>query len=467
MSGLGRIVLAAWTGMGSILLTMTNTVVAAEAQSVRLANGFELVVIEDRRAPIVTHFIGYRAGGADDPPGKAGVAHFVEHLMFKSLAGLPGSYASGIARLGGNSNAITTHDATLYHARVPKVGLRLVMQREADRMRNLHITDDDVASEREVILAERRSRIEGRPTARLVERVDMALNAGMPYRRPSIGLAAEIAAIGRADAEAFYRRHYAPDNAFAVVAGDVTIAEVQAIAETTYGAVAVRDPGPAVASDLEDVGPGTGDPVRDVVVRDPRSINATIYRAYRVPGYATAAPGKAEALELLAAILSSGKASRMSKWLDAREPRVVAVDGGYLGARRHGGQISFLAVVEREQDADAVLQRIDSMIGDVAKYGVTHDEFERARGMLEAHHIYRSDDQFTLAQSIAERLAASLTIDQIDHAGAAWAKVRIEDIQAVARDHLIPANAASGRLLPLHPSRSEASNPAMAMEHPQ
>lgn len=467
MSGLGRIALVAAAAIGSIFLAMPNTGVAVEAQSFRLANGFEIVVIEDGRAPIVTHFIGYRAGGADDPPGKSGVAHFVEHLMFKSAAGLPGSYASGVARLGGNSNAVTTHDATLYHARVPKVGLRQVMQREADRMTNLLITDDDVASEREVILAERRSRIEGRPTARLVERVDMALNAGMPYRRPSIGLATEIAAIGRADAEAFYRRHYAPDNAFAVVAGDVTIAEVRAIAETTYGAVAVRDPGPAVISDLEDVGPGIGDPVRDVVVRDPRSTNATLYRAYRVPGYATAAPGEAGALELLAAILSSGKSSRMSKWLDAREPRVVAVDGGYLGARRHGGQISFLAVVEREQDAAAVLRRIDTMIGDVAEYGVTPDEFERARGLLEAHLIYRSDDQFTLAHSYAERMAARLTIDQIDNAGAAWAKVRIEDIQAVARDHIIPVNAASGRLLPLHPSRSETSNSAMSMERPQ
>lgn len=467
MSGPGRIALVAAAAMGSFLLAMPNAGVAVEAQSFRLTNGFEFVVLEDRRAPIVTHFIGYRAGGADDPPGKSGVAHFVEHLMFKSAAGLPGSYASSVARLGGNSNAVTTHDATLYHARVPKVGLRQVMQREADRMTNLHITDDDVASEREVILAERRSRIDGRVTAKLVERVDMALSAATPYHRPSIGLAAEIAAIGRADVEAFYRRHYTPGNAFAVVAGDVTIAEVRAIAETTYGAVAVRDPRPTVTSDLDAAGSGPGDLVRDVVVRDPRSTNATLYRAYRVPGYATAAPGEAEALELLAAILSNGKSSRMSKWLDAQEPRVVAVDGGYLGARRHGGQISFLAIVEREQDAAAVQQRIDAMIGDVAEYGVTSDEFERARGVLEAHLIYRSDDQFTLAHSYAERLAARLTMNQIDNAGAAWAKVRIEDIQAVARDHLIPANAVSGRLLPLHPSRSEASNPAMAMEHPQ
>lgn len=211
---------------------------------------------------------------------------------------------------------MTTHDATLRHARVSKEGPRLVMQCEADRMRNLRITDDDVAPERVVTLAERRSRIDGRPTARLVEQVDVTHNATTPHHRPSIGMG---------DAVALYRRHHAPGNAFAVVAGDVTVAEVRAMAEAAYGVVAGGEPRPANMSDLDAAPPPSLWPApgrhgkasrRCCAGREPRCRQQA-----RLCG---APPREAEVLELLAAILSNGKSSRMAKWLDAKDPLVVA-----------------------------------------------------------------------------------------------------------------------------------------------
>ena len=188
-----------------------------------LANGLELVVIPDHRAPVVTNMIWYKVGAADEQPGKSGLAHFLEHLMFKGTAKHPaGEFSDVVARMGGQENAFTTNDYTAYFQRVPSDQLKTVMAFEADRMTGLVLTDAVVLPERQVILEERNQRIENAPRAQLGVQMDAALYLNSPYHKPVIGWRHEMEHLSRDDAIAFYKRFYGPNNAVAVIAGDVT-----------------------------------------------------------------------------------------------------------------------------------------------------------------------------------------------------------------------------------------------------
>ena len=197
-----------------------------------------VVVVPDHRAPVVTHYVWYRVGSADEPPGVSGIAHFLEHLMFKSTDKIAsGEFSKTISRLGGQDNAFTSHDYTGYFQRIAKDRLKTVMEMEADRMVNLKLTEKEVATEREVIIEERRSRTENNPSSILSEQMSAALYQNHPYRIPIIGWMHEMAKLSREDALAFYKRFYAPNNAIVVVTGDVIREEVKALAEAAYGAL--------------------------------------------------------------------------------------------------------------------------------------------------------------------------------------------------------------------------------------
>src|SRR6185295_3512808 len=201
-----------------------------------LSNGLEVVVIPDRRTPVVTHMIWYRVGSADEEQGKSGIAHFLEHLMFKGTAKHPmGHFSRTLATLGGQENAFTSSDYTAYYQRVTSDHLEQVMAFEADRMTGLVLTDAVVLPERDVVLEERRMRTDSDPGAQLGEAVQAALFVNHPYGRPVIGWEHEIRALNRQEALAFYRRFYAPNNAILVIAGNVTADEVRKSAEKIYG----------------------------------------------------------------------------------------------------------------------------------------------------------------------------------------------------------------------------------------
>ena len=203
-----------------------------------LPNGVELVVIPDHRAPVVTHMIWYKVGAADETPGKSGLAHFLEHLMFKGTAkNSAGKFSQVVARIGGQENAFTSQDYTGYYQRVPSDQLKTVMEFEADRMTGLQLTDDVVLPERNVILEEQNQRIGNNPRARLGEQIDAALYLNNPYGKPVIGWRHEMEELSRDDAIGFYRRFYAPNNAVVVIAGDVDPAKARALAEETYGKI--------------------------------------------------------------------------------------------------------------------------------------------------------------------------------------------------------------------------------------
>jgi zinc protease len=207
-----------------------------EPETFTLDNGLEVVVVANRRAPIVTHMLWYKVGAADEPPGKSGIAHFLEHLMFKGTDTLgPGEFSDIIARNGGQENAFTSYDYTGYFQTVAKDRLDIIMKYEADRMTNLTLSDEVVLPERDVVLEERRSRIDREPGAQLGEALRAVLFLHHPYGVPVIGWEEEIRGLTSADAIDFYRRWYAPNNAVLIVAGDVDAEEVRALAETHTG----------------------------------------------------------------------------------------------------------------------------------------------------------------------------------------------------------------------------------------
>src|ERR1700757_291353 len=223
-----------------------NTVTSEPPATFTLPNGLQVVVIQDHRTPVVTQMIWYKVGSADETPGKSGLAHFLEHLMFKGTAKHPeGEFSQTVLKIGGNENAFTSNDYTGYFQRIPREKLPLMMEFEADRMTGLILKDENVLPERDVVLEEYNMRVANSPDARLNEQMMAALYLNHPYGRPIIGWHHEIEQLDREDAPAFYRRFYAPNNAVLVIAGDTDADEVRPLAEATFGNVAAQPSIPA------------------------------------------------------------------------------------------------------------------------------------------------------------------------------------------------------------------------------
>src|ERR1700754_541130 len=244
-----------------------TTVTSERPASFTLANGLQVVVIPDRRTPVVTQMIWYKVGSADETPGKSGLAHFLEHLMFKGTEKHPaGEFSQTVLRIGGNENAFPSYDYTGYFQRVPRDQLEKMMEFEADRMTGLILKDENVLPERDVVLEEYNMRVANNPEARLNEQIMAALYLNHPYQRPVIGWHQEIEKLDREDALAFYRRFYAPNNAILVIAGDTDVNEVRPMVEQTFAKVPAQPDIPATR-----IRPQEPEPVapRTVTLADP------------------------------------------------------------------------------------------------------------------------------------------------------------------------------------------------------
>ncbi len=316
-----------------------------------LGNGLEVVVIPDHRAPVVTHMIWYKVGAADETPGNSGLAHFLEHLMFKGTTQYPGNaFSLAVAAIGGQENAFTSDDYTGFFQRVPREHLKEMMALEADRITGLVLTDDVVRPELNVVLEEQNMRVANNPNSRLAEQMDAALYLNHPYGRPVIGWRPEIEKLTRDDALAFYRRFYTPNNAIVVIAGDVTADEVKADAETTYGKISPR----------AEIGPRhrpmepTPEAPRTVTLADPKVEQPSVSRVYLVPSRITAKPGESQALEVLAHVLGGGvtavstkrsSSSKTSRSMPAhiiRAPRSTTGSSASTACRRRGRRCTTL-----------------------------------------------------------------------------------------------------------------------------
>ena len=376
----------------------------------RLDNGLGVLVIPDRRAPVVTHMIWYHAGAADEPPGKSGIAHYLEHLLFKGTPDVPaGVFSAAVASVGGTENAFTGQDYTAYFQRVSPDLLPTVMAYEADRMVNLELTEAMIATEREVIQEERASRVGQSPGAELGEALSATLYLNHPYGTPIIGWPEEIDGLTASDALAFYRRFYRPDNATLVVAGDVDPAEVLRLAERTYGAIEVSGPPPARERVHE---PGSR-VTRTVELADPRVSREATSLTWLAPSYGTAAEGEAEALEVLAEILSGSTTSRLYRSLVVERPVAASAGAHYDGSPRDVGRFTLSITPANGVSLEEAEAAIRAEVARVAQESVTQDEIDRARDRVLVSTVFARDSQATMARIFGASFALGSTMEDI------------------------------------------------------
>ena len=424
---------------------------AGAISTFRLGNGMQVVVVEDHRAPVVTHMVWYRVGAADDPPGKGGLAHFLEHLMFKQTARLAsGEFTRILTRLGARHNALTNHDTTSYFQRVAKEHLPRLMELEADRMTGLKLTDAEVATERDVVREERRSSVDASPLGKINEQMLAQLYMNHTYGRPVLGWAHEIEALSTADANAFYKRHYAPNNAILVVAGDVKPDEVRKLAEASYGR---KTAGPARA---ERVRPREPDHIgaRSVTLEDAQAGAAPIVlRYFHVPFAARTSPADIAALQLLGRILGGDDTSRLYRRLVLERKVAVQAGADFQAAHRDSTRMSLLAVASASAKPGDITQAFDEVIAELLAKGVSDDEVQRAKRVLDADAVYEEDNTEARARRIGEAITNGQTVADIEAEPMHRAAVTAGDIRRVAEAHLQPYRSATGTLLrPMAPA---------------
>ena len=422
-------------------------VAAPDVSTFTLRNGLEVVVIPDRRAPVVTHMLWYKVGAADEEPGKSGLAHFLEHLMFKGTRKNPaGRFSQVVATVGGQENAFTSSDYTGYFQRVTRDNLKAMMEFEADRMTGLVLTDEVVRPELNVVLEEQNQRVANNPAARLGEEVEAALYLNHPYGRPVIGWRNEIETLTRDDALAFYRKYYTPNNAVLVVAGDVTAAAVKKLAEESYGKVARRSELPPRVRPKE---PHQRS-VRTTTLADPRVAQPSLQRSYLVPSHRTAAAGQAEALEVLAHILGNGSNSRLHRALVVERQIAVSAGAWYQGSAIDDTRFGVYGTPRPNVGLPQLDEAIDSVIADLAERGVTAEELERTKTRLVADTIYAQDSQSTLARWYGVALTTGLTVGHIRTWPERIRAVTAEQVRDAARQWLDKRRSVTGFLVKEH-----------------
>jgi zinc protease len=415
----------------------------------RLDNGLTVVVIPDHRAPVVTHMVWYRNGSADDPPGKSGIAHFLEHLMFKGTDAHPmGEFSDVVAELGGQENAFTGNDYTAYFQRVAKEHLGVMMEFEADRMTGLVLTDEIVAPEREVVMEERRMHCDADPGAQLNEAVQAALFTHHPYGVPIIGWSHEIEGLNRGDALDYYRRFYTPENAILIVAGDVEPGEVRRLAEANYGKIKPRGEPPQRQRAKEPA------PVarRLVTLNDEKVEQPSWQRCYLAPSFRTAQPGEAEALEVLAHLLGGGQTSLLYRSLVLDQGIAVVAGAHYLGTALDETRFFLYAMPNPGVTMETLDAAIDGVLTRFVAEGVDPAALERAKTRLVADAIYAQDSQAMLARWYGSALATGLSMEDIRQWPTRIEAVEPAQIIAAAKKHLDRRRAVTGHLLPAEES---------------
>ena len=388
-----------------------TTVTSERPASFTLGNGLQVVVIPDHRTPVVTQMIWYKVGSADETPGKSGLAHFLEHLMFKGTAKHPaGEFSQTVLKIGGNENAFTSTDYTGYFQRVPRDQLGKMMEFEADRMTGLVLKDENVLPERDVVLEEFNMRVANNPDARLTEQIMAALYLNHPYGRPVIGWHQEIEKLDREDALAFYKRFYAPNNAILVIAGDIDAAEVRPMAERTFGEVAAQPAIPARRIRPQEPTPAAP---RTVTLADPRVEQPGLRRYYLVPSATTAAAGQSPALDVLAQLMGNGSNSYLYRALVIDRPLAISASAGYQGTSLDDTQFMISVSPKPGVDFAQVEQVVDSVISDIAQNTARAEDLERVKTQLIAEAIYAQDNQAALARWYGGALTTGLSIDDL------------------------------------------------------
>jgi zinc protease len=447
-------------GLIALVLALSGAGSAADAgifnpQTFTLANGMQVVVVPNHRVPVVNHMVWYKVGSADDPPGKSGIAHFLEHLMFKGTKTLAsGEFSRRVARNGGRENAFTSTDYTGYFQTVAVDRLELVMGMEADRMTNLVLTEEEVRTERLVILEERRQRTDNDPAAILSEHVSAALYINHPYRVPVIGWEHEIKGLDRDSILSFYRQRYAPNNAILVVSGDITADRLRPLAEKYYGAIP-RAPTPPRVRPQEPPHRAA----RSVVLEDARVRQPSWSRSYLAPSYSAGATEHAYPMQVLAQILGGGATSRLYRTLVV-ERKLATSAGAYYGPDRLGpSSFSVYASPLPGIELDVLQKAVEEQLERLLMDGIGSDEVERAKSRMQSRAIYARDSLRAGGRILGSALAAGRTIEDAE----AWPErigaVTVKEIDAAARAVLRDGHSVTGRLLPEGKPNKERQRP--------
>lgn len=402
-------------------------------ETFELANGMRAVVLPDHRAPVVTHMIWYQVGAADEQPGKSGIAHLFEHLMFKATDKIPaGAYSKIVARNGGQDNAQTSFDYTAYFFRIAKDRLPEMMQLEADRMAGLKLEEKEVLPERDVVLEERRQNVDSNPRAILSEKVMAALYGAHHYAVPVIGHLDEVAKLTQADAQAWYHDHYGPENAILVVAGDITAAELKPLAEKVYGSIKRRgDLNKRNWPAVQELKASAKVTHSDEKVRQPEWSRVWL-------GVASG-DADSEALQVGMEILGGGFTSRMNREL-VQEKGMAIQASAYSSDQVARGQLGVGAApspgVSFDQIQKASLAVLDKFLAE----GPTAEELNRAKNSIAASAIFARDSQMAMVMWYGQELISGQSIDRIEGWDDRIRAVTADQVKAAMNKYLAGKN---------------------------
>lgn len=416
------------------------------ARTFTLENGLQVVVIEDHRAPVVTQMVWYHAGSADEPMGRTGIAHFLEHLMFKGTKQhQDGEFSKFVSKIGGEENAFTSYDYTGYYQSVAPQYLKKIMEFESDRMENLVLTDAVIAPERNVIIEERRMRTDNSPEAMLAEETQATLFMNSPYHNPVIGWKQEMEKLTRDDAIAFYNKFYTPSNATLIISGDVSAEKVLELTLETYGKLANRaNPGPRIRPQ---------EPVkntsRTVTMRDPRVSEPSYQEMWTVPSYKNAKNKQdAFALDLLGEILGGSSRSRLYQSLIVEKGSAAAVGSGYSGNAVDDGTFYVYGMPRGSASLDDVRDEVQKQLNDIRKNGVSQSELDQARKRFVKNMIFSLDNPTGLAKIYGSTLAIGLSVEDVTNWSEKLKDVKTQDIKMVAERYLDSHKSVTSYLLP-------------------
>lgn len=437
---------------GALALTAATAVPALAAEkgvffpeSFTLANGMQVVVIPNHRVPVINHMVWYKVGAADEERGVSGIAHFLEHLMFKGTDEVPaGAFSRIVAKNGGRDNAFTSYDYTAYHQSVARDRLELVMRMEADRMTNLKLTDAVVYPERDVIIEERRQRIENEPADRIGEQINATMFVHHPYGTPVIGWPQEMASLTREEAERFYKTWYTPNNAILVVSGDVSAAELKPLAERYYGAIPAR-PVPERRRVTEP--PISAE--RRVTLRDAEVRQPSVRRSWIAPSYRLDPDDQAYPLQVLAEIMSGGPTSRLYRSLVVEQKVATSAWLGYGPSAWDMGTLTAGATPAAGVEMDRLETALWAEIAKVVDKGVTQEEVATARKRMLAEAAYARDSLTGPPESLGAAIATGQSLDDVENWPVRIDAVTADQVNAAARAVLSKTNHVTGLLLPL------------------
>ena len=408
-----------------------------------LSNGMEVVVIEDHRAPVVQQMVWYRNGAADETPGVSGVAHFLEHLMFKATKNMAsGELSKTVAENGGTDNAFTGQDYTAYFQRVAADRLELMMKMESDRMVNLNLSEDDIATERQVIIEERNQRTESNPQALYREQAMAAQYLNSPYGIPVIGWRHEMEALSRQDALDYYKTYYAPNNAILVVSGDVTPEGVKELAEKYYGVLPANPDLPERVRPQEP--PQMAE--RRLTFRDARIAQPYVSRTYLAPERDAGDQTEAAALTLLAELLGGGQTSYLTQKLQYDSQTAVYASAYYDGTSLDDTLFGVYIVPSQGVSLEEGEAALDQALADFMEDGVDTEELDRIKMQIRASQIYARDDVDALARRYGSALTQGLTVQDVQDWPQILQDVTEDDIMAAAREVLNRDHAVTGWL---------------------